>query len=384
MSEPAEPRRRHRLLRGIWRLALLLAVWRTDAKPQNPSPAPRDEGSVGPSTREIVATARAEFLIAGLLLTTMLAGLGFALLLILDPNTQLLALTLGGALALFGLALALAAARLVPQVTATEPRPMYDRDTSASDDVAQRLRDGVEGVTRRRLLAASAAAALAGLAAAIAAPVIALGPGLTDALKNTPWRRGRRLVDINGTPVAASSLEVGGLPHSVRGGRRPRARDVRAGRRARRTVAAATAAPPLRLGARGDRRLLEDLHPRRLRGVAVSLAAEPDDRVRRPCAGLPLSLFDLRCARRRQRRVRPRGASAAATAAADRRGRQPAGCGPHVGPGRPVVVGRRPVSRQRDPLADPVRFVDERLGVGADGTLPDGLRVPRPLELPAR
>ena len=211
MSEPAEPRQRHRLLRGIWKLALLLAVWRTDAKPQNRSPAPSGEGSVGPSTREIVATARAEFLIAGLLLTTMVAGLGFALLLILDPNTQLLALTLGGALALFGLALALAAARLVPQVTATEPRPMYDRDTSASDDVAQRLRDGVEGVTRRRLLAASAAAALAGLAAAIVSPVIALGPGLTDALKNTPWRRGRRLVDINGTPVAASSLEVGGF-----------------------------------------------------------------------------------------------------------------------------------------------------------------------------
>jgi ubiquinol-cytochrome c reductase iron-sulfur subunit len=211
VSEPAESRRRHRLLRGIGKLALLLAVWRTGAKSQNPSPAPRGESSAKPATREVVATARAEFLIAGLLLATMLAGLGFAVLLILNPNTQLLALTLGGALALFGLALALAATRLVPQVTATEPRPMYDRDTSASDEVAERLRDGVEGVTRRRLLAASAAAALAGLAAAIAAPFIALGPGLTDALKDTHWRRGRRLVDVNGTPVAASSLETGGF-----------------------------------------------------------------------------------------------------------------------------------------------------------------------------
>ena len=141
----------------------------------------------------------------------MVLALGFTALLILDPDTQLLALTLGGALAAFGLALAIAGARLVPQVTAVEPRPIYDRDTSASDEVAQRLRDGVEGITRRRMLTATGAAALAGLAAAIAAPLIALGPGLTGALANTPWRRGRRLVDADGAPVPASALEVGGF-----------------------------------------------------------------------------------------------------------------------------------------------------------------------------
>jgi ubiquinol-cytochrome c reductase iron-sulfur subunit len=164
------------------------------------------------ASRTIVATARAEFTVAGLLLSAMLLALGFAaLLLILDPDTQLLALTLGGALTSFGLALAIAGARLVPQVTAVEPRPIYDRDTSASDEVAQRLRDGVEGITRRRMLTATATAALAGLAVAITAPLIALGPGLTSALEDTPWRRGRRLVDQNGAPVPASALEVGGF-----------------------------------------------------------------------------------------------------------------------------------------------------------------------------
>jgi len=209
MSRPLEPGRRHRLAARIWKLALLLAVWRGS---RTPGPPEHDEHvRAAPAARTIVATTRAELLVAGLLLTTMLLAFGSTALLILEPDTQLLALTLGGALAVFGLALAIAGARLVPQVTAAEPRPVYDRDLSASDEVAQRLRDGVEGVTRRRMLAAAGAAAIAGLAAAIAAPLIALGPGLSGALEHTPWHRGRRLVDADGAPVSASALEVGGF-----------------------------------------------------------------------------------------------------------------------------------------------------------------------------
>jgi ubiquinol-cytochrome c reductase iron-sulfur subunit len=176
-----------------------------------------------PSRREIVAGTSGELLVAGLLIATMATALGFAALLLLDPQTQLLALALGGALVFFGAALAVAGARLVPQVTAVEDRPIYDRDTSASDEVAQRLRDGVEGVTRRRMLATAGAAAIAGLAAAAVAPLIALGPGLTIALKLTPWHRGRRLVDENGNPVRADALEVGGFLTAFPEGANPEA-----------------------------------------------------------------------------------------------------------------------------------------------------------------
>ena len=248
----------------------------------------------------------------------MALALGFTALLILDPDTQLLALTLGGALAVFGLALAIAGARLVPQVTAVEPRPIYDRDTSASDEVAQRLRDGVEGITRRRMLTATGAAALAGLAAAVAAPLIALGPGLTSALANTPWRRGRRLVDADGAPVPASALEVGGFLTAFPEGANPELVTsslilVRVD-----AIAAAATALARRLGTQRDRRLLEDLHSRRLCGLAVSLAAEPDHGVRWPGARLPVPLLDVRRARRRRRRIRPCRAAAAPTAARDR------------------------------------------------------------------
>lgn len=213
MSEqPRERRPRHRVLRAVWKGVLLIAVVRGGTrKPADRRPPPTPAEHNDPSAREIVASASAEYLVAGLLIATMAAGIGFAVLLILDPNTQLLALTLGGALAFFGAGLAVAGSRVVPQVTAVEDRPMYAEDTSVSDEVAQRLRDGVEGVTRRRMLATAGAAALAGLAAAAVAPLIALGPGLTNALKDTPWRRGRRLVDESGTPLRADALEVGGF-----------------------------------------------------------------------------------------------------------------------------------------------------------------------------
>jgi ubiquinol-cytochrome c reductase iron-sulfur subunit len=210
MTPSTDEGRRRRPLATIWKLVVLLAVWRTRRRGASAEPRSEERGSE-PVTRRIVATSGAELLVAGLLLATAAAALGFGALLVLDPDTQLLALALGGALALFGLALAIAAARLVPQVTAVEPRPMFDRDPSVADEVADRLRNGVEGITRRRLLAMTGAAALAGLAAAIVAPLIALGPGLTGALANTPWRRGRRLVGVDGAPVAASSLEVGGF-----------------------------------------------------------------------------------------------------------------------------------------------------------------------------
>ena len=55
---------------------------------------------------------------------------------------------------------------------------------------------------------------------------------------------------------------------------------------------------------------------------------------------------------------------------------------------RPVLVGRqqvsKPSSRAGGAAVDAVSFIDERLGAARGLQVPDGLRVPRPLELPAR
>jgi ubiquinol-cytochrome c reductase iron-sulfur subunit len=57
------------------------------------------------------------------------------------------------------------------------------------------------------VLAGSGALGTLGLAALT--PAASLGPALdTSALKKTPWRRGRRLVDDSGEPIAAADIEA--------------------------------------------------------------------------------------------------------------------------------------------------------------------------------
>jgi quinol---cytochrome c reductase iron-sulfur subunit len=148
---------------------------------------------------------RAELVVAGLLGTASLLLVAFVVVLLADPDTQLLAITLGGGLAALAAALVVAAKRIVPQEQAIEPRPQLE-DPGARDEVRSRLK--VE-LSRRKLLTASAAAAGTALTAAVAAPLTALGPAVGDSIVDTPWRRGRRLVDEDGKPFTADDIAEG-------------------------------------------------------------------------------------------------------------------------------------------------------------------------------
>jgi ubiquinol-cytochrome c reductase iron-sulfur subunit len=161
-----------------------------------------------PSERRAGAATGAESLVLVLLAAATLAGLGFVALFVLEPDTQLLGLSLGLALALLGAALALAGRRLVSQETKVEPRPRYGNVAEAAA-VRTDARAGFAGITRRRLLAGAAGIAGAGLTAAVAIPVAALGPGLEEQLRVSPWRAGRRLVNEEGLPIPAADVNEG-------------------------------------------------------------------------------------------------------------------------------------------------------------------------------
>ena len=139
------------------------------------------------------------------LLLVPVAALAFVALFVLDPNTQLLGLALGAALALLACALVLAGRWLVAQETKVEQRPRL-ADPDAAREVIEQAAEGVEGITRRRLLAGAAGVAGAGLTAAVVIPVAALGPGLEEQLRRTPWRAGRALVDEQGNPMLAADI----------------------------------------------------------------------------------------------------------------------------------------------------------------------------------
>jgi ubiquinol-cytochrome c reductase iron-sulfur subunit len=175
---------------------------------------------------ELPANPRAEAWTAALLFAASLAGLAFvAIYAFDDADTQLLGLSIAVALACVAAALIFAAGLVVPQETLEEPRPDFAKDldgpkTGLSDgfsahqreDVegaALTLREGVDGVTRRRLLGAAGAAAGVGIGAAALAPLASLGPAVGDRLGASPWKDGVRLVEENGMPVKAADLEVG-------------------------------------------------------------------------------------------------------------------------------------------------------------------------------
>ena len=178
--------------------------------------------------RELPASTRAETLTAALFFAAALAGLAFiAIYAFDDADTQLLGLSIAVALALVAAALILAAAQVVPQEQLEEPRPDFthrdDVDGPKTGDIdrfsahqqeavegaALTLREGADGVTRRRLLGAAGAAAGVGLGAAALVPLASLGPAVGNRLSASPWQDGVRLVEENGMPVKADDLAVG-------------------------------------------------------------------------------------------------------------------------------------------------------------------------------
>jgi ubiquinol-cytochrome c reductase iron-sulfur subunit len=165
-----------------------------------------EEARLLPSYR---APARAEQLTIAALLGTAAAGAGFIVLYFVDPSTQLLGLCLGLAFVFLALAAAAAAKRLVPPDQSEEELGPHE-NVREREEVIQLVEEADDGVTRKRLLVLSAGAAGTALAGALVIPAASLGPFLgTDELKKTPWRRGMRLVDEDGAPIAADDVREG-------------------------------------------------------------------------------------------------------------------------------------------------------------------------------
>ncbi len=323
----------------LWKAVVVFVVWRSGGLH-----ARRQRREVDPSERHAGAPAWAERLIVALLLAVPVAALAFVGLFVLDPNTQLLGLALGTTLALVACALVLAGRWLVPQETKVEQRPRL-ADPDATREVVERVGEGGEGITRRRLLTGAAGVAGAGLTAAMVIPVAALGPGLEDQLRRTPWRAGRALVDEQGKPILAADIiersfqtafpedadqEDLGSPVVV----------VR--------VDPATLKLPTERASWAPEGILAYSKICTHAACAISLFRDPlspSTESRGPALVCPCHYSTFDVLRRRQRRVRPRRTAAAATAIADRRCWRAARRRADVRAGRPLVVGRLEVSR---------------------------------------
>lgn len=153
---------------------------------------------------------RAENLVLLLFGGVMVCSAGFIVFYAIDrlgQQTQWLGLALGLAFALLTLACIVIARRLVVTEELAEPYPEdHPGEVEAIDELVE---ESGSRFTRKRLVKLAGAGALGSLGLAALTPIASLGPVLdTSALEQTPWRRGRRLVDDSGKPIAAADIEA--------------------------------------------------------------------------------------------------------------------------------------------------------------------------------
>jgi ubiquinol-cytochrome c reductase iron-sulfur subunit len=149
----------------------------------------------------------AETIAIALLFAASGCALGFVVLYALDANTQLLGLTLGGALVCLAASLIVVAHKLIvtEQLVAEYPPPEHPHE---QDVLVEIVEESGDRLTRRRLFRLGLLAAGGGLGLAAIVPALSFGPLLrTRYFYGTPWRRGRRLVDEHDRPLKAADLE---------------------------------------------------------------------------------------------------------------------------------------------------------------------------------
>ena len=155
---------------------------------------------------------RAENLVLILLGVTVLFAVGFIITYaefsaVRLPN-ELLGICLGGAFLFVALALTVVAKRLVVTEEIEEEYPRQDPDEQ--ETVLEIIHESGSRFTRKRLLMGAAGAAGGALGLASLTPALSLGPVWdTKPLDETPWYRGRRLVDESGNPLAAADITIG-------------------------------------------------------------------------------------------------------------------------------------------------------------------------------
>lgn len=153
---------------------------------------------------------RLERIVLALFGVTVVCGLALLVVYILGGQTQIEGLLLFGALGGLGAGIVVWGQRLIPAQVHIEPREPVGVDPAQIAELEETLTEEA-GFSRRRLLVVALGGALASLAAALAIPVLSLGPAPGRSLFETSWRAGRRLATQGGPPVVASQLPVGGV-----------------------------------------------------------------------------------------------------------------------------------------------------------------------------
>jgi len=153
----------------------------------------------------------AELAVVALLFLCALAAAGFTILYAFDSlgnRTQLFGIALGLAFGFLAAALIVASKRLVPDEELEEEYPPEEHPDEQRE-IDQLVHESADGITRKRLMIVAGGAAGTALGVAALTPALSFGPFLdTSGFYETPWRRGRRLVDAEDRPIKADDIST--------------------------------------------------------------------------------------------------------------------------------------------------------------------------------
>jgi ubiquinol-cytochrome c reductase iron-sulfur subunit len=151
-----------------------------------------------------------EWLIAGLFGVTALTGVGLLVVYVLGGQTQVEGVLLAVALGALGIGVVLWTRHLMVTPDVIEERHPATSTAAETADFQAALTEEA-GFSRRKLLLGMLATAFAGLGAALAIPVLSVGPAPGAELFSTSWKPGKRVVGVDGQPIRADDLQLDSL-----------------------------------------------------------------------------------------------------------------------------------------------------------------------------
>jgi ubiquinol-cytochrome c reductase iron-sulfur subunit len=190
-------------MRRLWRWLIGLFVFAAGARKRKGERADERIVADGPPS------PRAELAVAALLVLASVLAIAFIVFYAtgsLSGQTQLMGAALGGCFVVLAAALIIVSKKLIVTEELEEEYPQPEH-REEQEQVAQIIDESGDRITRKGLLKFTAGGAVAAIGAALLAPLASFGPFLkTRELQQTPWRRGRRLVDEDGKPYAAADI----------------------------------------------------------------------------------------------------------------------------------------------------------------------------------
>lgn len=209
--------------KGAWVLAGLLVVWRmisggsrrarAAARRAQRSEEPEEaEGRKRDRTTEVVTTGRERWgtlLVTVFLLVGVAGGIGFLFLYWTDGGNMLLGGNLALCFAGFGAALVFWSHSLMRHEEATDAREELQSPEREREGAEEAFTLGAEDIRRRRLLKLLVAAGVGVFGAMFISLLRSLGKTPNDELFAIVWKKGQRLMTLDGKPVNVDTLPTG-------------------------------------------------------------------------------------------------------------------------------------------------------------------------------